>query len=242
MKRVIFKVSGESLKEGDACISDNNVTEVCNKIKKFVDAKLEVIVVSGAGNIWRGRNSSEMDAVNADSIGMLATTMNSIAIFDKLIKMNIKTKIYNSHLIDGILDSYNAIKIKQDLKDGYVIVLAGGSGLPLCSTDFACVQRGIELDADTILLGKSVDGVYDKDPRNHEDAIKYDVMTHEELLKNHIYNGTESLGVMDITAESLISKYKLDVLVFDVNDESSIDKIVNGENIGTKIVSNSIPK
>lgn len=236
MKRVIFKVSGESLKEDNTCISDIKVTEVCNKIKKLIDSNLEVIVVSGAGNIWRGRNSLEMDAVNADSIGMLATTMNSIAIYDKLIGMNVKTKIYNSHLIDGVLDSYNAIKIKEDLKSGYAIVLAGGSGLPLCSTDFACVQRGIELDADTILLGKSVDGVYDKDPNKYEDAVKLDRITHEELLKNHIINGTESLGIMDITAESLLAKYKLEVLVFDVTDETSIDKIINKEEIGTKII------
>lgn len=235
MKRIIFKVSGESLKSETELIADEKVNEVCEKIERLSKAGFEVIVVPGAGNIWRGRNNDTMNIVNADNIGMLATTMNSIAIYDKLNQMQAKSKIYNSHLIDGVLDSYNVSKIVKDLEGGNVVILAGGSGLPLCSTDFACVQRGIELGADTILLGKSVDGVYDKDPRKYSDAVKLDRMTTEQVLKNHINNGADKLGVMDITAESLLAKYKMSVLVFDVSDPTSIEKIINGEEIGTII-------
>lgn len=234
MKRIVFKISGEALKEENDIISILKLTEIANNIKKIYDNNIEIIIVVGAGNIWRGRNNSSMNPVNADNVGMIATSINSIILYDKLKEMNLPVTIYNSFLIDGIIETYNVNKCKEDLQNKKIVIIGGGSRLPLCTTDFACIQRAIELEADTCLFGKSIDGVYDKDP-NKYDAVRYDEITRMDVLKNHL-NSSDELGVMDITAEALLTKYNINVLVFKVDEDNIIDKIINNEKVGTKIV------
>ncbi len=235
MKRVVFKISGEVFKENNLNISESKLYKVGQDIKKLYDNNLEIIVICGAGNLWRGRFSKAMKEVNADNIGMLGTTMNSLALYDELTRINLPVKIYNSFLIEGMIDSYNISKCQEDLHNRKIIIIGGGSRLPLCSTDFACIQRAVELDADTILLGKSVDGVYNKDVKKYDDAKKYDEISSLDILKEHISNGAKSLGILDLTAESLLVKYNKDVFVFDMNDNKAIDEIIKGENPGTII-------
>lgn len=236
MKRIVFKISGEVFKEDDHNINYDKILEVANNIKKLYDRKIQMILVCGAGNLFRGRSSEKMNKTNADNIGMLGTSMNTIALYDALNYIGVPTEMYNSFNIDGIINTYNINICLKDLENGKVIIVGGGSRLPLCSTDFACVQRAIELNANAIFLGKSVDGIYDKDPKKYPDAKKIDKISSVDVLKNHINNGVDGLGIMDITAESLLAKYNMGVYVFDITSEDSIDKILSGENIGSIIV------
>lgn len=231
MKRVVLKISGGSLKEKDGKynLDVERVRKVCKEIKMLVDAGLEVIIVVGGGNFWRGRNGHDIDRVLSDHIGMLGTISNALIIANKLNEIGVKAEAMSSLYVESIILRYEVFKARESLTNGKVVVLGAGTGIPFFSTDMAVIQRAIELNADTILLGKSPAGVYDKNPGKYDNVKKYDELTSLDLLKLHISNGIDELAVMDFVAEAMACQYKGNIYVFDIKDSSFIEAIKNNK-------------
>ncbi len=226
-KRILLKLSGEVL-AGTAGkgIDNETVRSVCSVIKKCADEGLQIGIVVGGGNFWRGRTSGDMDRVTADSIGMLATVMNSLALCDGLRQVGCEACVMTSVDMVRVAEPYSKNKAEHHLNRGRVVIFGGGTGSPFFSTDTAASLRAIEIDADILFKATNVDGVYDKDPRKFADAVKYDTLTQDEVLAKH-------LGVMDSTAAAMCSDNKMPILVFNLNDPENIYRAVHGENIGT---------
>lgn len=230
-KRILLKLSGEVLAGEQGHGFDFNVIEnICAAIKKVNDMGVQVGVVIGGGNFWRGRSSGSMDRVRADSIGMLGTVMNSIALADTLIQQGVPAKVYSAVAMEPIAELYVNDKVLADLEDGKVTVFGGGTGNPFFSTDSAGALRAAQIGADVIFKATNVDGVYDKDPNKYPDAVKYDTLTQSELLE-------KGLSVMDASAASLCRDNNIDILVFNLTDPENIVRAVKGENIGTVCLS-----
>lgn len=230
-KRILLKLSGEVLAGEQGHGFDFNVIEnICAAIKKVTDMGVQVGVVIGGGNFWRGRSSGSMDRVRADSIGMLGTVMNSIALADTLIQQGVPAKVYSAVAMEPIAELYVNDKVLADLEDGKVTVFGGGTGNPFFSTDSAGALRAAQIGADVIFKATNVDGVYDKDPNKYPDAVKYDTLTQSELLE-------KGLSVMDASAASLCRDNNIDILVFNLTDPENIVRAVKGENIGTVCLS-----
>lgn len=226
-KRILLKLSGEVL-AGTAGkgIDNDTVRSVCSVIKKCADEGLQIGIVVGGGNFWRGRTSGDMDRVTADSIGMLATVMNSLALCDGLRQIGCEACVMTSVDMVRVAEPYSKNKAEHHLNRGRVVIFGGGTGSPFFSTDTAASLRAIEIDADILFKATNVDGVYNKDPRKFPDAVKYDTLTQDEVLEKH-------LGVMDSTAAAMCSDNRLPILVFNLNDPENIYRAVHGENIGT---------
>ncbi|MBR2414090.1 MAG: UMP kinase [Clostridia bacterium] len=226
-KRILLKLSGEVL-AGTAGkgIDNDTVRSVCSVIKKCAAEGLQIGIVVGGGNFWRGRTSGDMDRVTADSIGMLATVMNSLALCDGLRQIGCEACVMTSVDMVRVAEPYSKNKAEHHLNRGRVVIFGGGTGSPFFSTDTAASLRAIEIDADILFKATNVDGVYDKDPRKFPDAVKYDTLTQDEVLEKH-------LGVMDSTAAAMCSDNRLPILVFNLNDPENIYRAVHGENIGT---------
>ncbi len=230
-KRILLKLSGEVLAGEQGHGFDFNVIEnICAAIKKVNDMGVQVGVVIGGGNFWRGRSSGSMDRVRADSIGMLGTVMNSIALADTLIQQGVPAKVYSAVAMEPIAELYVNDKVLKDLEDGKVTIFGGGTGNPFFSTDSAGALRAAQIGADVIFKATNVDGVYDKDPNKYPDAVKYDTLTQSELLE-------KGLSVMDASAASLCRDNNIDILVFNLTDPENIVRAVKGENIGTVCLS-----
>lgn len=230
-KRILLKLSGEVLAGEQGHGFDFNVIEnICAAIKKVNDMGVQVGVVIGGGNFWRGRSSGSMDRVRADSIGMLGTVMNSIALADTLIQQGVPAKVYSAVAMEPIAELYVNDKVLADLEDGKVTIFGGGTGNPFFSTDSAGALRAAQIGADVIFKATNVDGVYDKDPNKYPDAVKYDTLTQSELLE-------KGLSVMDASAASLCRDNNIDILVFNLTDPENIVRAVKGENIGTVCLS-----
>lgn len=230
-KRILLKLSGEVLAGEQGHGFDFNVIEnICAAIKKVNDMGVQVGVVIGGGNFWRGRSSGSMDRVRADSIGMLGTVMNSIALADTLIQQGVPAKVYSAVAMEPIAELYVNDKVLADLEDGKVTIFGGGTGNPFFSTDSAGALRAAQIGADVIFKATNVDGVYDKDPNKYSDAVKYDTLTQSELLE-------KGLSVMDASAASLCRDNNIDILVFNLTDPENIVRAVKGENIGTVCLS-----
>ncbi|MDD4036439.1 MAG: UMP kinase [Bacilli bacterium] len=229
MKRVVLKVSGGSLKGENIKynLDLERIRAVCEDVKNLREASLEVIIVVGGGNFWRGRNGHDIDRVLSDHIGMLGTISNALILANKLNEMGVKAEAMSSLYVESIIPRYEVFKAREALANGKVVVLGAGTGLPYFSTDMAVIQRARELKADTILLGKSPAGVYSKDPNKYKDAKKYDELSSLELLKIHISNGVNELAVMDFAAEAVACQYEGDIYVFDTKDSSFIKAIKN---------------
>ncbi|MBE6811934.1 MAG: UMP kinase [Ruminococcaceae bacterium] len=226
-KRILLKLSGEVLAGAAGKGIDNGtVRSVCSVIKKCADEGLQIGIVVGGGNFWRGRTSGEMDRVTADSIGMLATVMNSLALCDGLHQIGCEACVMTSVDMVRVAEPYSKNKAEHHLNRGRVVIFGGGTGSPFFSTDTAASLRAIEINADILFKATNVDGVYDKDPRKFADAVKYDTLTQDEVLEKH-------LGVMDSTAAAMCSDNNLPILVFNLNDPENIYRAVHGENIGT---------
>ena len=226
-KRILLKLSGEVLAGAAGKGIDNDtVRSVCTVIKKCAQEGLQIGIVVGGGNFWRGRTSGEMDRVTADSIGMLATVMNSLALADGLRQLDCDACVLTSVDMVRIAEPYSRSKAEHHLNAGRVVIFGGGTGSPFFSTDTAASLRAIEIGADILFKATNVDGVYDKDPRKFADAVKYDTLTQDEVLEKH-------LGVMDSTAAAMCSDNHLPILVFNLNDPENIYRAVHGENIGT---------
>ena len=228
-KRVLLKLSGEVL-AGDkqSGIDFETVVGICDSIKECYDMGVEIGIVVGGGNFWRGRSSGDMDRTRADHIGMLATVMNSLALADAFEQLGVPARVQTAIAMQQIAEPYIRNKATRHFEKGRVVIFGCGTGNPFFTTDTAAALRAAEIDADIIFKATNVDGIYNKDPNQFDDAQKYDKITHMEILKN-------SLKVMDSTAASLCKDNKIPVLVFNLNDPQNIVRAIVGENIGTVV-------
>lgn len=227
-KRVLLKLSGEAL-AGEKGFGINNevVNEIANAIKQIQDIGVEVAVVVGGGNFWRGRTSEGMDRTTADYIGMLATVMNAMALQDALENIEVLTRVQTAIEMRQIAEPYIRRKAVRHLEKSRVVIFGAGTGNPYFSTDTAAALRAAEMESEVILLAKNVDAVYDKDPKIHADAKKFTELSYIEVLQ-------KELKVMDSTATSLCMDNKIPIKVFELSTENII-KAVMGENIGTTV-------
>jgi len=232
-KRILLKLSGESLAgENKHGIDFDTVQKICEPIKKCVEAGVQVAVVVGGGNFWRGRSSGEMDRTRADHMGMLATTINALGVADALESLDVDVRVQTAIAMHQVAEPYIRNKAISHLNKGRVVIFGCGTGNPFFSTDTAAALRAVEIEADVIMKATMVDGVYDSDPKTNPDAKKFETITHQEVLN-------KGLAVMDSTASALCKDNDLPILVFSIDDPENIYRAVCGENIGT-VVKNEI--
>lgn len=227
--RILLKLSGEALMgDQDYGINMNTISGYCEDIKKVVDKKVQVAIVVGGGNIYRGLQgvAKGMDRVQGDYMGMLATVINSMALQAELEKMEIKVKLLSGLFIDTISEKTSARIAKQYLKDGYVVIIAGGTGNPFFTTDSASALRAVEISADVLLKGTRVDGIYSADPEKDPNAVKYKSISFDEAY-------SKNLRIMDMTAFTLCKENNLPILVFDMNTTGNLLRAVMGDDVGT---------
>ncbi|ALB29063.1 MULTISPECIES: UMP kinase [Companilactobacillus] len=231
-KRVILKVSGEALAgEKGFGINPPVIKKIAEQIKSVHDLGVQVAIVCGGGNIWRGETGAEMgmDRAQADYMGMMATVMNGLALQDGLEHIGVPTRVQTSIEMRQVAEPYIRRKAIRHLEKGRVVIFAGGTGNPYFSTDTTSVLRAAEIEADVILMAKNnVDGVYSADPKKDPNAKKYSELTQLDLIN-------KNLGVMDTTASSLSMDNNIPLIVFNLNKPENIKKVVQGENIGTII-------
>ncbi|NKB97514.1 MAG: UMP kinase [Pseudomonadales bacterium] len=233
-QRLLLKLSGEALAGSDGFGIDPKVLHFLSaEIRALLDAGVEVAVVLGGGNLFRGQAlaADGMDRVTGDSMGMLATVMNGLALGDVLRRDDVIAKTFSAAGIDGFVDRYNRDQATQVLADGGVAILTGGTGNPFFTTDTAACLRGIEIGADAVLKATKVDGVYDSDPNTNPDAQRFDAITYEDVI-------ARELKVMDLTAIVLAKEHDLPLMIFDMNLPGAMLKIAEGESIGTRVGSN----
>ena len=228
-KRVLLKLSGEALAgERKTGIDADTLGKICDKIKEIVEMGVQVSIVVGGGNFWRGKYGHNMEKTTSDYMGMLATIMNGQALQDALEVRGLDTRLQTSIEMRQIAEPYIRRKAVRHLEKGRVVIFAGGTGNPFFSTDTCAALRATEINADIILFGKTIDGVYDDDPKINPNAKKFDEISYTEILKSN-------LKVMDSTAASLCRDNKMETMVFELGTGENIIKAVSGENIGTYI-------
>ena len=229
LNRVLLKLSGEALAgEKKTGFDEATVLKVAEQVKKIVDDGMQVAIVIGGGNFWRGRTSENMERTKADQIGMLATVMNCIYVSDMFRHVGMKTKIYTPFTCGAFTELFSKDGAVKNLEEGVVTFFAGGTGHPYFSTDTATALRAIEIEADAILLAKAIDGVYDSDPKVNPDAVKYDEISLDEVL-------SKKLGVIDLTATIMCLENKMPLAVFGLNEENSIENLMKGKFNGTYV-------
>ena len=230
MQRILLKLSGEAL-AGDkkTGFDEATVREVALQVKQLVDQGIQVGIVTGGGNFWRGRTSENIDRTKADQIGMLATVMNCIYVSEIFRSVGMKTAILTPFECGSFTKLFSNDRANKYFEHGMVVFFAGGTGHPYFSTDTGVVLRAIEVDAEVILLAKSIDGVYDSDPKQNPDAKKYDEVTIDEVIE-------KNLQVVDMTASILARDNKMPMWVFGLNEENSIVNTMSGKFNGTKVL------
>ncbi|MDD5949592.1 MAG: UMP kinase [Lachnospiraceae bacterium] len=227
--RVLLKLSGEALAgEKHTGFDEATVVEVAKQVKQVVDSGVQVGVVIGGGNFWRGRTSNKIERTKADQIGMLATIMNCVYVSEIFRTEGVDTVVMTPFACGDIAQLYSKDASMEALKEGKVVFFAGGTGHPYFSTDTATALRAIEIEADCILLAKAIDGVYDSDPKLNPNAKKFDSISLNEVLE-------KKLGVIDLSATIMCLENKMPMLIFGLNEENSIVKTVNGEFSGTRV-------
>ena len=229
MKRILLKLSGEALagaaKRG---FDEETVIAVARQIRTIAEEGTQVGIVIGGGNFWRGRSSENIDRTKADQIGMLATVMNCIYVSEIFRSVGMKTQILTPFACGAFTKLFSKDRVNKYFEKGIVSFFAGGTGHPYFSTDTATVLRAIEIEADVILLAKSIDGVYDSDPKTNPDAKRYDEVSIQEVID-------KQLAVVDLTASILSMENKMPMYVFGLNEENSIVKAISGDFNGTKV-------
>ena len=226
-KRVMLKISGEALSGTNGFGFDFDIiSRIAKEVKEIVDMDIEVGLVVGGGNIWRGRSSEGMDRTTADHMGMLATCINALALQDALEGIGVKTRVQTAIEMKEIAEPFIRRRAVRHLEKGRVVIFGAGSGNPYFSTDTAAALRAAEIEADVILLAKNVDGVYDKDPNKFSDAKKYDTLTYMEVIE-------QGLQFMDTPATTLCMDNNIPILVFGIEAAGNIKRAMLGENIGT---------
>lgn len=229
-KRIVIKLSGEAIgKENGREIDSNKLEKVVNQIVDIANMGVEIAIVIGAGNFWRGRYGADyMKRTTSDYMGMLATALNALALQDMIESKGVYTRVMTAIEMREIAEPYILRKALKHLRKKRIVIFSCGTGNPYFTTDSAAALRAIELEADAIFLAKNIDGVYNKDPRTNPDAIKYDEVTYMQVI-------SEKLAVMDATAVTLCMENKTPILIFDLNEYNSIERALMGEKIGTKI-------
>ncbi|MBP3339175.1 MAG: UMP kinase [Lachnospiraceae bacterium] len=229
-KRVVLKLSGEAL-AGDkkTGFDEATVVGVAKQVKVLVDQGIEVGIIIGGGNFWRGRTSEKIDRTKADAIGMLATVMNCIYVSEIFRTEGMDTQVLTPFECGSFTKLFSKDRVNKYFSKGMVVFFAGGIGHPYFSTDMGTVLRAIEIEADVVLSAKSIDGVYDKDPAKYPDAKKFDEIKIEEIVD-------KKLGVIDLAAAVLCMENKVPMLLFGLNEENSIINTVTGKFTGTKII------
>lgn len=231
-KRIVLKISGEALAGSDGFgIKPPTIQEICKEIKEVHELGVEIAIVVGGGNIWRGKIGEEMgmERAQADYMGMLATVMNALALQDCLENEGVPTRVQTSIEMRQIAEPYIRRKAMRHLEKGRVVIFAGGTGNPYFSTDTTSALRAAEIEADVILMAKNnVDGVYSADPKLDKNAVKYDELTHLDIIN-------KGLQVMDTTASSLSMDNDIPLVVFNLNETGNIKRVVLGEVIGTTV-------
>jgi len=226
-KRILLKISGESL-AGDEQkgINFTRVLEICEEVKECADLGVEIGIVVGGGNFWRGRSNTQMDCCTSDYIGMLGTTMNALAINDALLQLGCDSRVQTSIEMRQISELFIRNRALKHLGKGRIVVFGCGTGNPFFSTDTAAALRAAEIKADAVLKATNVDGVYSADPKKDKDAVKYDEITYLDVLN-------KGLHVMDSTATSLCMDNKMPIVVFNLNQKGNMKKVLTEDNVGT---------
>ncbi len=224
-KRVLLKLSGETLSGSGKSICSESLQKVVDEIKSVLSKKVELSIVVGAGNIWRGAGK-EIDRVSADKMGMLATVMNAIAISEGLKSNGIKSVALAASGVSNFCETFSQAKADKYLKEGYVVVFGGGTGSPFFTTDTTAALRACEIKADILLKATQVDGVYSADPKKDPKAKKYDRITYSEAIN-------KNLKIMDISAFLLCMENDIDIYVFDFHKKGNLKKVLNKQKIGT---------
>lgn len=228
-KRVLLKISGEALAGSDHFgINEAMTQKVAKEVKQIHDLGVEVAIVVGGGNFWRGRTSKDMDRATADYMGMLATVMNSLALQDAFLALGVPARVQTAIEMKEIAEPYARRRALSHLEHGDIVIFGAGTGSPFFSTDTAAALRAAEIDADVILLAKNVDGVYDSDPATNPNAVRFDELTHMEVVE-------KDLKVMDLTAATLCKDNHIIIHVFAIAEEGNVVKAIAGEKIGTII-------
>ena len=228
-KRVLLKLSGEAIggKEGKG-VDAEVLGKICDKIKDMVDLGVQVAIVVGGGNFWRGRYGHQMERTTSDYMGMLATAMNGLALQDSLEARGLKTRLQTAIEMRQIAEPYIKRKTFKHLERGRVVIFACGTGNPYFTTDTAAALRAAEMEAEVILLAKTIDGVYSADPKVDPNAVKFDEITYLDILN-------KNLKVLDSTATSLCMDNNIPLIVFAIEDPENMVRIVKGEKIGTMV-------
>lgn len=232
-KRVLLKLSGESLAGSQSHgIDFDTVLSICRPIKECAEMGVQIGIVVGGGNFWRGRSSGKMDRTRADHMGMLATTINALGVADALEQLGVSVRVQTAIAMQQIAEPYIRNRAVRHLEKGRVVVFGCGTGNPFFSTDTAAALRAAEIDADIVLKATMVDGVYDSDPKKNPNAVKYDSVTFLDVL-------SKDLQVMDGTAASLCRDNRIPILVFSIAEPENITRAVCGEQIGTIVKEDS---
>ena len=226
-KRVLLKLSGETLSSDENCVDCSKAANVAAEIKSALKSNMELAIVVGAGNIWRGANKN-IDRVSADKMGMLATVINAFAISRTLISLGIKSVVLSASPVTGFCETFSQDKADCYLKQKYVVVFAGGTGNPFFTTDTTAALRAAEIKADAVLKATQVDGIYSDDPKKNSSAKKYDKISYIEAIN-------KKLKVMDLTAFQICMENKIPIYVFNFHKKGNLKKVLKGEKIGTLV-------
>ncbi|MCL1972627.1 MAG: UMP kinase [Endomicrobia bacterium] len=227
-KRVLLKLSGESLSGEGQSINEKSLNRTAAEIKAaFAASVIELAIVIGAGNIWRGAGKT-VERVTADKMGMTATVMNALALGDALKNIGLKAKVFCARGVSGFAKDFDRDEVIRCINKGYIIIFAGGTGNPFFTTDTTAALRAAEIKADVLLKATQVDGIYDDDPKKNKDAVKFDKLTFKEAIE-------KNLKIMDAEAFSLCMQTGISISVFDFYKDGNFRKILNGEKIGTAV-------
>ena len=231
-KRILIKLSGEALagKQGHG-LDESVISEVVEQIARIHAMGVEIALVIGGGNFWRGRQGKQMDRTTADHMGMLATVMNSLAMMDALEQQGIPTRVQTALIMTSVAEPYILRKALHHFEEGRIVIMACGTGNPYCSTDTAAAQRACEIQADVLMMAKNIDGIYDSDPKINRNAKKYDHINYIDVIKNGI-------KAMDATAATMCMENNIPVLAFGLDEKNSLIREVCGEKLGTIIDNN----
>lgn len=228
-KRVLLKISGEALAgENKHGIDSISIGNICDRIKILHDKGIEIGVVVGGGNFWRGRDDHDMERTTSDYIGMLSTVMNSLAVRDALEKRGVEAVVLTAIQMNVVVESYTKRNTEKYLKEGKVVIFSAGTGHPYFSTDTCAALRACEMNAEVILVAKTIDGVYSADPKIDKDAVKYDTITYSEVLK-------KNLQAMDSASTAICMENNIPLVVFSIFEPDNIVKAAEGKNIGTLV-------
>ena len=228
-RRVLLKLSGEALAAGGKDILDFDfISSVASVLKKCVEKNVQIGIIVGAGNIWRGRQGGSMDRVRADSMGMLATTINALALQDSFIQAGLDTKVMTAVSMQAFAEPYVARDARAALEDGKIVIFGCGLGSPYFSTDTAAVLRAAEIEAEVVLMAKNIDGVYSADPKVDPSAVRYDELTYQEMIDKH-------LKALDLSAATFCMENNIRSYAFGLKDPMNIYRVIMGERIGTEL-------